>query len=492
MGSRILFILFSLLIFIACSEQDAIEEPDIVITDDYFDNILVVGDSRMAGVQDGALSMEGQQTNYVPLFMDYIETGLLDTITFTSPDIVSDKGMLTEEIFSDESGKGKINLVYTRKGNSLRSFDRNPALPELRIADGEELMNSSYEFLELNNFSFPGLSSASFFDEEISQDPYLKAMNFNSIGLLEAINEKQPTLLVLNIGEEEILDLALNGGIMNDQADNMLAQFEENIGRIFSDLESLSCPIIISSIPDVTNFPFFTQAHYNVYINAAETGTLGHNYSDFNIAVSWWNYYYPDAKRKIVDYDVFSQLTNGWLIEDDNLPDAYYPNAEEPYYPSDEELVKIRQMLNGEGIFFNLYSKLDPLGYGTLQAIEDEYSLTSQEISEIKQLIRSYNNVIYRLENIYDNVYVFDLFQTYEDILKSVEVDEGLFRGAYYVDNSLLIGGIFSADGLTFNPRGNAILANELIDFLNVSLNQQLPELDVSNFRGNFFDTSYE
>ena len=274
MVSRILLILLGITLIISCSENEVIEDAEFKISGDFFDNMLVVGDFRMAGVQDGALSANGQETNFIPIILDHIEAGTLNTIGLINPDIVTEEGFLAEEVFSDLPGKGKVELVYTKKGNSQRPFDRNPALPEVRVADGEELNKSSYDFLDLNNFSFPDLTSASFFDQELVENKYVKAMNFSSIGLLEAINDKNPTLLFLNIGEREILDLALGGGTNNDAKDNMLAQFEENIGKIFNELSSLSCPIVISTIPDVTNFPFFTQSHYNIYIDAAETATL--------------------------------------------------------------------------------------------------------------------------------------------------------------------------------------------------------------------------
>jgi hypothetical protein len=55
------------------------------------------------------------------------------------------------------------------------------------------------------------------------------------------------------------------------------------------------------------------------------------------------------------------------------------------------------------------------------------------------------------------------------------------------MDARLVSGGAYSLDGITFNPRGNALFANQFIDAMNKKYNAKIPFADVSKYNGVIF-----
>jgi len=66
--------------------------------------------------------------------------------------------------------------------------------------------------------------------------------------------------------------------------------------------------------------------------------------------------------------------------------------------------------------------------------------------------------------------------------LKTGFVYNGISLSAKFVS-----GGAYSLDGIHFNPRGNALVANEFIRAINSKFNSKIPELNAGSFRSILF-----
>ncbi len=63
---------------------------------------------------------------------------------------------------------------------------------------------------------------------------------------------------------------------------------------------------------------------------------------------------------------------------------------------------------------------------------------------------------------------------------------EGVFYNAGFSRESL-----FSSDGLFLNPKGNALIAQNLVELLNSQYNVHLKPIDVNNYPGLKFDQDF-
>ena len=55
------------------------------------------------------------------------------------------------------------------------------------------------------------------------------------------------------------------------------------------------------------------------------------------------------------------------------------------------------------------------------------------------------------------------------------------------MDTRFVSGGAFSLDGITLNPRGNALFANQFIEAMNKKYNAKIPFAAVSKYNGVIF-----
>jgi hypothetical protein len=117
----------------------------------------------------------------------------------------------------------------------------------------------------------------------------------------------------------------------------------------------------------------------------------------------------------------------------------------------------VRHMVEGELVL--LSTPLDSVkcnSMGSVFPFRDQLVLTLDELTEIRGLIAQYNAAITAIAQNYNL--------------------------ALAKPNKLVSGGAFSLDGIHFNPRGNAIVANEFIRALNVKYNAKIPAVNAVNY----------
>jgi hypothetical protein len=115
-----------------------------------------------------------------------------------------------------------------------------------------------------------------------------------------------------------------------------------------------------------------------------------------------------------------------------------------------------------------------------LAPIPNRYVLTISEIELIENAISNYNSILKNHATSKKLAFV-DVHSFFSSI-KTGFVYNGVTLNASFVS-----GGVFSLDGLTITPRGNALLANEFIKAINITYKSTLPQIEATKYSGIIF-----
>ncbi len=140
-----------------------------------------------------------------------------------------------------------------------------------------------------------------------------------------------------------------------------------------------------------------------------------------------------------------------------------------------------RQILSSELLLLSL--PLDSVKcnqMGVLFPIRDEFVLDQSEIQILRSKISEYNNSLISLASQYGLALV--RVDQFCSNLKTGFVYNGVSMSAKFVS-----GGAYSLDGLHFNARGNALLANEFLKSINVKYKSQIPLLNANAYDATLF-----
>jgi len=167
------------------------------------------------------------------------------------------------------------------------------------------------------------------------------------------------------------------------------------------------------------------------------------------------------------------------VIEDPSLVDASIIMPNGTFF----EIPKIRQLRATE--FLLLSFPFDELknGAGTSIPLDKKYALTDKEIEKVRQRITDFNRIIQDIVN--DNPEQLNLININFDVRELFGGFPSQLNGAL-VDASIQPNlGLFSADGVHFNPRGNAHFTNKIIEGINKLYSANLFFLDASQYKAN-------
>jgi lysophospholipase L1-like esterase len=141
----------------------------------------------------------------------------------------------------------------------------------------------------------------------------------------------------------------------------------------------------------------------------------------------------------------------------------------------------VRQILSDELLLLSL--PLDSVKcnqMGVLFPIRDEFVLDQSEIQVLRSKITEFNNVIISLANQYNLAAV--RIDQFCSSLKTGFSYNGVSMSAKFVS-----GGAYSLDGLHFNAKGNALLANEFLKSINLKYKSRIPLLNANAYDATLF-----
>ncbi len=436
-NTHLLVILAILSITFSCKPKET--EVEFSAGDVDATRFVSIGGLSTSGFMDDALYAEGQENSL---------------------------GAILSEQFKLIGG-GNFNqalMPVSSDGNNVLGFSRYvlnfktdclgvTSLSPVRAASSGDVagfsINNYSASVPFHNFGIPYLKSTQFNSPSVS-NPYYDRMASNpgSSTVKDDILLCNPTFFSLFTGMDEVLEYAKNGASMGSLTPVYGAAgigFIGSVNDLLLDLTSNGARGVISNIPDVTTAPFFTTIPFDgLTLDAEKAQTLNDIYNPIGI--------------------FFQVGKNAFMIED--------PAA---------GAFGVRQMVEGELILLSV--PLDSLKcnkMGSVFPFRNEFILTNAELTEIRNTITEYNAALVNLGINY-NLALVDSY-TFFNQLKTGIVYNGIAINAKFVS-----GGAYSLDGLTLNPRGNALLANEFITSINQKYKSTIPKIDATKYRGVIF-----
>lgn len=454
---------------------------------EYFSNFYVLGDTYASGFMDGALYKGGQEYSYPGIFGSKLNEIYAEPV-FQQAEVASETGFNAEATAEAGSIKGKYSLLY-RTVLSIYPA-RNPS-------EGDQINSWTGSLTDLHDFSIPGMKS---FEADSSgaldANVYFSRLNAGNATPADLVIDRQPGAVLINLGYEDILNYALNGGAGSENpAPADIGEYDLTPGVVFEStmnslvnrlLNETNSDIFIATIFNPLAAPYFQTLKHVLEIerySGGYIGSLGNYYEDFNLNVFHYNDLEnggaPDEldRPKIlfdsIGYPNVDPRNRARVIVDEYLADAILNDG--------TVIPKWRQLSEKELVLYKnepYLNESSPLS-GEVP-LSDAQALTEPEIEIINQRVQAFNSIIENLASAQNRVHLVDITTPINLIIDDGYIVDGV-RPSLEFDRY----GIFSADGYTLNPRGNAIIANELIKAVNEVHNSNLQPVDPNLYRGN-------
>ncbi|MDO9036855.1 MAG: G-D-S-L family lipolytic protein [Lutibacter sp.] len=451
-----------------------------------FSKFVSVGNSLTAGYSDGALFIDGQATSF--------------------PNILSQQfalaggGNFTQPLMKDNLGGLLLGGNQITSNRLFLSFATGSPSP-IPVSGMPTTEVSSLLAGPFNNMGVPGAKSyhlaASGYGNVAGvatglANPYYARMATSATATVigDAVAQS-PTFISLWIGNNDVLGFATSGGAGIDQKGNMNpATYGANDisdPNVFASVyNSLLTALtangtkkgIVSNLPSVTTIPYFTTVPYNaIPLDAATATMLNQAFAAYNGgllqlqgmgAVSA-----AEVSRRTVS---FAAGQNPVLILDEDLTNLTI------YNPA---LTNMRQATSADLLVLTSRTFLGTTVGGNASLINgvsvplaDKWVLTPEEQLAVGTAISAYNTTIAALAQQYGLAF-FDA----NAVLKQL-VNVGITQNGIKTTGVYATGGGFSLDGVHPSPRGYAIIANGMIDAINLKYGSNLPKVNVGNYKG--------
>ena len=443
-----------------------------------FSKYVSIGNSLTAGYMDGALYTLGQSNSVPALLAGQFAYTVDGDYTFNQPDINSVNGFnttVTNPALSTVFGRYKLDTSIPGPSPTI-----NGDIP------------APYSGPALNNFGVPGIVVGQLLTAATGgpDNPANPAYNGlyarfasdagNSTILGDAI-AAQPTFFTLWIGNNDVLGYAVSGAsnpaILTSDAD-FNTQFNGVVNTLMG---STSADGVVANIPPFLGLAYFRAVSYNpIPLDAATAGALNAGYNDYNnglqAAVTATLITQAEADRRTIAFA--ESANNAYVIVDEDLTDLSalgLPNYRQSE-PTDLAVLSLGAVLGtdqGSG------------PYGLQEAVADRYMLTPEEQIEIETKRATFNAVISSAVSANsDRLALYNTNSATGSFLDLFGISDGVPGITYQGVNlqpDFSPNGVLSTDGIHPNPRGNAIIANEIIKVIEDKWGSNIPMVNLIN-----------
>lgn len=402
-------------------------------------NYVAIGNSLTAGYSDNSLYKSGQEQSYPAILA--VQFKLVGLKNFRQPLLV------------DDSGYPDLKLKLSYKEDCITGVIGLAPVKMDGVVNPDNATNIS-SFGPYNNIGIPGIRVVDLIIPYYgTMNPYSKRImsSTESTGtFMNYIVKQKPTFFTNWLGNNDVLGYAVNGGegMTSGMALNDISPvetFQLVYDSLINELTKDKAKGVLITIPDVTSIPLFTTIPYN-----AIDLTRSSQVDSLNIIFES----YPGVSFKLGQ--------NGFVIMDASVPGG------------------LRHMKEGELVLMTASDSINCAGWGMLKPLPNEFVLDQEEINNIADATKSFNEII--IENaLRHNLALFDANQYMKNIESGMK-----WNGVGYGMN-FIHGGIFSLDGVHLTPRGYALVANELIKTINAHYKTQIHQAEIHKYSGIVF-----
>lgn len=470
MKSKYIWLLLIFIGFTACQNDDDATtiEPVIELTAGSadFSKFVSVGNSLTAGFMDNALFRAGQERSFPSLLAQ--QFSLVGGGAFTQP-LMNDNigGLLFGGVPNPQFGP---RLFIDPMTTAIAPVNGIPTTDVFAPANGP-YNNVGVPGAKSFHLLFDGYGNPANLPVGLANPYFIRMASSPTATMLGDAMAQQPTFFSLWIGNNDVLGYATSGG---DGSNPITPSdgppgigFDQTYGAIIATLTSGGAQGVVANIPDVTSLPHFTTVPYNpVPLDAATAGALNAGYAIYNgglqFALANSLITAEEAAARTIVFE--ESESNTMVLIDETLTDL-----------SGFGIPSYRQSTSAD-LFVLPLSSLIPQGYGTQIPLEDRWVLLPSEQLEIKVATGAFNAVIASSAQSAGLAFV-DANSFLNELAES-----GLSFGNYVLTADLVLGGVFSLDGVHPNSRGYSIGANAFLRAIDATYG--------SNFEasGNFFD----
>ncbi len=520
---RILSTLLGLALCACSSEDDLVEERiaenpevNVVLTGTpgtaNFSKYVAIGNSLTAGLMDAALYNSGQQASFPNILAQQFQIEGVGGGAFNQPDINAERGFNTS--LNDLSQPSVATFGHFVLNLNTRSVEPLPNGDPFTSFDGDRSA--------LNNFGVPGARAIDAVTPGYAQfNPFFGRFASNAgTSMLQDAVRAQGTFFTLWLGSNDALAWALAGGSTPDGEENPAAELVESatltsIGSFTSAYQALvrgllSVPDakgVAISLPPVTLLPYFRAVAYNpIPLDEATATALNGAYATYNqglgAAVALNLITQEEAALRTIS---FADTTANAVVmlDKDLMPlDISAARGEDP---GTTVLPNIRQTNASDLLTLpigGLLGEEQTTGagpYGLQDPATDQYVLTLNEQRTLLIRLGTFNAIIEGIvAGAGERIALLDIGPLFADIagLESAQAEQlglsaggqadgsiGLLRDGVSLQPDFSPNGIFSTDGVHPNPKGHAIVADEVVRVINESFGATIPAIDTSPYR---------
>jgi hypothetical protein len=447
-----------------------------------FKTYVALGNSLTAGYADNSLYRDGQEYAYPNLIAAQMKE-IGGAASFKQPLVADNDGGLglpgtSVRLVLDNvagcDGKTSLGPRYLSY-QSGRIPSQGSSSNFSAVGGSGPYHNLGVPGIKVGHALIPGLGDPAGLG--ISANPYFVRFASNpSATILEDALRSSPTFFSLWLGNNDLLEYALSGGT-NAAALTPLSLFQSAYDQLLSGLTGSSAKGVLINLPDVTAIPYFTTVPWNgLDIDQTSAAALTTMYSNLS-----------KAAAAIYSSEIAAQYAFQFNTGLNAFVVAVPPTASNP--------LGIRRIKEGELITLAIpldsvkchgmgslnTSKFDPTNPSSILSahygIPGHYFLDLGEVAILKQRTSEFNAYIKSKAG---------SALAYVDMNAFLEAyrEKGLMYNGVEYSLDFVTGGIFSLDGIHLSPRGNAIVANQVMEAINETFGATLPMIDVNKLPG--------
>jgi len=435
--------------------------------------LVAIGDSTVMGIQDMGLLVDYQHKSFPYLIAKQLGiAGEFEQPYVRSPGISSppyerplelQNGQIIAHYLPDNITEQQLfQLITQRLDNALleRPYD-NLGIGGAQLFDVRRTTGSTNS-VRPNNIFFDVVLRNLY----VPPYPY-----FNNTTVLQQATQLEPNIILLWIGNNDILQAVTKGGdgdLITDPTD-----FRNEFTRLLSDLRAhTDASIIMGNIPGYLPYGYALDKIFIDGLGPVVFSITNFEPIDFREVIGGQSPVYIPLllKEDNVEHLTLNAgveyLENGMGIPDvDDLQDAPY------LFDLDEAQALVTEMSN---------RGLNIIGDDFGNPLKGDNTISESEKQVILDTIGEYNLILEDLSSQF-KVPLVDIYHLWDP---DADVPFGGYSGEFVLldqENT-----IFSLDGVHVNNLGHALLANAFIDVMNDRLQMGIQKLDPEDYRGQY------
>jgi hypothetical protein len=496
-----------------------------------FTKFITIGNSFVAGVQGGALFTEGQENSLAAILNRQFEcVGAPET--FNQPDINAELGwnlFITQPFLSNNANPilGRMLLQYG-DNKSCATGAPSPLPTPQAYAPGEleALPNPTFNpgFMytgsktELNNFAVPAVTIGQLLtpatgnwgdpDPAKGFTPFYGrfASNPGTSRIITDAAAAGGTFFLFWAGLDDFLLYAAFGGDPTKAPLTSASDFGTRLGGALSPASPIgllglnpSIKGVIGNFPDIFKMPHFTLVAYNpIPLDAGTAGALTAGFDGYNDvmdalvankdAFGISNELAAEISSRKVEF--VAGCSNKIMLIDETLVDlgGYFDQLKSLGIINDAQRAglvpyeQIRQSTPEDIIPLSAGSVLGEDGtfgaLGVTEPVGDQYVIIPSERDEINAARDAFNAAVQTLVSALPDRLALADVEAAIDGFTGLTVEDGVSL----TPNLTPPTGIYSEDGLHFNARGYAYIADVFIDAINATYGASIPSVNVGQY----------